>query len=308
MSSFQSDSLKPDVIPQSYIADTCEYLQKRWNPENSEPGTVVLPIMYHSIVPKDEPVTAYSAVGEMYFHTIMQTAESLGFEAITTQQLVDFLYHNARIPPRSMILIVDDRKRAAYFDIFIPYLKKHGWKVVNAWISHPDTPAYLWAENRQLADEGWVDFQAHGVIHNITLSEDALPEYVHQEIYGPLTAIPEHFGVPVPLAFIWPGGRFSAYAVQVAAEAGYKIGLTVYARGPLMYNWIPLGAEERAVENPLLVLPRAWSPNAANNLIEAAAIGDAAHAYAEQNRDSEMDWYNHYCVNYPSIPTSEAHP
>jgi hypothetical protein len=264
--------------------------------------------MYHSIVPQGDPVTAYSAISEGYFHTIMQTAEDLGFEAITTQQLVDFLYHNERIPPRSMILIVDDRKRAAYFDIFLPYLKKHSWKVVNAWISHPDTPTYLWAENRQLAEDGWVEFQAHGVIHNITLSEEALPEYVHQEIYDPLTAIPEHFGVPAPIAFIWPGGRFSAYAVRVAREAGYQIGLTAYARGPMMYNWIPQGVEERAAADPLLVLPRAWSTNAANNLYDAAALGEAAGAYAEENRYSEVDWYNHYCVDYPPIPTAEAQP
>lgn len=305
---FQNDQLKPDVLPQEYVTDTCDYLQARWNPANSQPGTVVLAIMYHSIVPQGDPVTAYSAIGEEYFHTILQTAESLGFEAITTQQLVDFLYHNTRIPPRSMILIVDDRKRAAYFNIFLPYLKKHQWKVVNAWISQPDTPQYLWNENRSLAEEGWVDFQAHGVIHNITLSEDALPDYVHQEIYGPLTAIPEHFGTPAPIAFIWPGGRFSAYAVYVAREAGYKIGLTAFARGALMYNWIPLGAEERAVEDPLMVLPRAWSTNAANNLYEAAAMGDAAYAFAQKNRDLEMDWYNHYCTSYPAIPTVEAQP
>ena len=128
--------------------------------------------MYHSIVPEGETVTAYSAISEGYFHTILQTAEELGFEAITTQQLVDFLYHNARIPPRSMILIVDDRKRAAYFDIFIPYLKKHAWKVVNAWISLPETPAYLWAENSQLAKDGWVEFQAHGVVHGIAVPFD----------------------------------------------------------------------------------------------------------------------------------------
>ncbi len=305
---FQSDALNADVLPQSYLKDTCAYLQERWDPENSVPGTVVLPIMYHSIVPDGEPVTTASAIGEAYFHTILYTAELLGFEAITTQQLVDFLYYNKPIPPRSMVLIVDDRKRGAYFDIFIPYLKKHSWKVVNAWISQPDTPAYLWEENRKLAEAGWVDFQAHGVIHNITLSEDALPEYVHQEIYGPLTAIPEHFNVPAPIAFIWPGGRFSAYAVQVAHEAGYLIGLTAYSRGPLMFNWVPLGAEERAVNDPLYVLPRAWSTNAANDLYKAAEIGDAAQAFAAQNRDSEIDWYNHYCANYPPIATSEAQP
>jgi hypothetical protein len=41
--------LKKGVQPYTYIPNTCEYLKNRWDPNKSQPGTVVMPVMYHSI-------------------------------------------------------------------------------------------------------------------------------------------------------------------------------------------------------------------------------------------------------------------
>ena len=48
--SFTTDFLNVNDTPHTYIADTCQYLKSKWDPNNSSPGTVVMPIMFHSIV------------------------------------------------------------------------------------------------------------------------------------------------------------------------------------------------------------------------------------------------------------------
>ena len=46
---YQTSILKANDIPRTYVADTCQYLQNKWNPNNSAPGTVVMVIMSHRI-------------------------------------------------------------------------------------------------------------------------------------------------------------------------------------------------------------------------------------------------------------------
>lgn len=257
--------------------------------------------MFHSISDRKSTLATDTTITTEYFQSFMQHAHQLGFETITTAQLAGFLEKNSPIPPRSMILIVDDQKRAQYFKTFFePYQKKYGWTVTNAWISFPDTPASLWQENAALAASGLVDYQAHGVIHNIPMDSHASPSYVHNEIYGPLSAITEHFGKK-PIAFIWPLGIFTPQAVQVARQVGYQLGFTASPPGPLMFNWIPLGPSERAANDPLLVLPRYWSTDAFIDFDKAVKIGQAAQAFAEDNKAQELGLYGQYCAGYPGL-------
>jgi peptidoglycan/xylan/chitin deacetylase (PgdA/CDA1 family) len=194
-----------------------------------------------------------------------------------------------------MILIVDDRKRFDFFNtLFVPYLKKYNWTVTNAWISHPDTPAYLYKENEQLVPTGLVDFQAHGVIHNVPIEPGVTEAYIRSELYGSITAIQQHFG-KAPNTYVWARGLFTPQAVQMARQAGYRLGFTASARGPLLFNWIPLGEVERAANDPLMVLPRYWSTTASANLDSALQFSQAAKAFAQQNQAAEQNWFTTYC-------------
>jgi peptidoglycan/xylan/chitin deacetylase (PgdA/CDA1 family) len=300
---FQSSYLKQMDSAHPYIKDTCNYLKMRWDPNNSEPGTVVMPIMFHSIT--DGTVTQNDQISVEFFNQLMHDLKQQGFEAITTDQLVNFLETNAKIPPRSVILIVDDRKRSAYFEThFKPYYESNGWKVVNAWISAPDTPDYLWKENETVEAAGYVDHQAHGVIHNIPMGEDSKEDFIRNEIFGAIDAIQKHFNKK-PIAFIWPGGGFSKLPIQIAREAGYKIGFTINPRGPLMFNWIPLSDKsdpgrpsfmpEGGMDDPLMVLPRYWDTDAPYRIDEVRQIGKAATADAAANRAVELEYYDIVC-------------
>ncbi len=300
---FQTGELNPLDPPHTYITDACQYLKDKWTSTNSPPGTVLMPIMFHSITKEGE--TNANQVSLKDFAILMRDLKSQEFEAITIQQAADFLNHNARIPPRSVLLIVDDRHYAQYFnEFFRQYHEEWGWPVVNAFISHPDTLQVVWDENAALEQEGWVDHQAHGVIHNIPINPGSSDEYILGELQGSIAEIQKRFG-KTPIAFIWPGGGFTPRAAELASRAGYQLGFTVNPRGPVMYNWIPLGDNsdpnrpyfmpEGQVQNSLMVLPRYWDTDADRHIDAVRRIGQESTKYAEMAKATEMDYYSIVC-------------
>ncbi len=96
---FQTTLLNPLDTPHTYLPDTCQYLHDRWSPTNSEPGTIVLTIMFHSITNKT--VSSPDQISEYNFRLLMNALHEKGFQAITTTQLLDFMETNAKIPPRA---------------------------------------------------------------------------------------------------------------------------------------------------------------------------------------------------------------
>ena len=308
---FQTEALNPLDTPHTYLDDTCQYLHDKWLPGNAEPGTVVMTIMFHSIVRGE--ATSANQISYDRFKRLMNDLHDQGFEAITTQQLADFMLHNAYIPPRSVLLVVDDRHYRQYFDnFFYPYWEAWGWPVVNSWISHPDTLPQVWQENEALEAEGWVDHQAHGVIHNIPMSDASTDAYLYGELQGAIDAFEVHFNKR-PIAIIWPGGGFGIRPVAVADELGYQLGFTVNPRGPLLFNWVPQAdakdpmrpsyIPEGPAGMPLLTLPRYWDTDASQHIDTVRQIGNAARAYAEANRETELLYYDILCApTYGALP------
>ena len=314
---FLTKLLNPKDVPQAYISDTCQYLRDKWDPNHAEPGTVVMPIMFHNIT--DGDINHAFQIKAEAVTQLLRDLKNQGFEAITMQQLADFLQHNAKIPPRSVLLIVDDIKTETYYrDHFVPILREYGWSMTNAWISLPEANKLYRDGNIKLQQEGWVDHQAHGVIHNINISEYPPNTFIQTDLYGTVTAeqfiqnelggsmkaITETFG-KAPIAYIWPGGSFSKRAVEVARELGYRLGFTINPRGPLMYNWIPQAEKtdpdrpsfisEGYIKDPLMLLPRFWDVDARSHLDTVRQVGKEAAAQAEKERLNEMTYYEIVC-------------
>jgi peptidoglycan/xylan/chitin deacetylase (PgdA/CDA1 family) len=298
-----SPLLNPLDTPHTYIQDTCQVLKAKWDPNNAAPGTVLMPIMFHSIT-KGE-VKSADQISLTEFHKLMNDLHEMGFQAVTMQQAADFLTKNAKIPQRSVLLIVDDRKYRAYFDLtFKDFYDQWGWKVVNAWISHPDTLQQVWDENAALESEGWVDHQAHGVIHNINMNDNSSDEFLKGELQGSIDAMQLHFNKK-PIAIVWPGGDFGLRPVQAARQFGYQLGFTINPRGPLLFNWIPLSdaadparpsyIPDGPIGDPLMTLPRYWDTDARAHIDTVRNIGDQAAAFAEQNKVIELEYYDILC-------------
>jgi hypothetical protein len=303
---FQASSLPSYVTPHSYITDSCTYLKAKWDPNNSTPGTVVLVIMFHGIEKATNTVTDPKNISSRDFKKLMGDLHDMGFTAINTQQLSDFLYSNAKIPERSVLLVVDDRKYAENFNTwFRPYWNEWGWPVVNSWISAFGGADNVLAENVALEKEGWVDHQAHGVEHNTPMSDNSPEEYLLGELQGSMDVFQQYYG-KTPIAIIWPGGGFGLRPVQVARQVGFKLGFTVNPRGPLMFNWIPQADSddpgnpydiaEGPIGDPLMTLPRYWDTDAGSKLDEIRIMGKDAAAYAEQVKAVELEYYDIVCA------------
>ena len=142
---FVFELLNPRDVPHTYEADVCKFLKNRWDSGKAIPGTVVMIIMYHSIVSGDETAVRYdNQVSSEKHNQMMENLKAQGFEAIDMSQFVNFMLNNDYIPERSALIISDDRHHEGYWrDHFKPYFEKYGWRVVNAWISAPDTTAEL---------------------------------------------------------------------------------------------------------------------------------------------------------------------
>jgi len=309
---YQSDSLTPYGTPHTYIQDPCRYLQDKWSSQNSAPGTVVMVIMFHAITRGN--TAAPDQISESKFRALMKELHDQGFTAINMTQMDNFMEHNSKIPGRSVLLVVDDRHQAQYFDDFFrQYWTDYGWPVVNAWISHYDDAGQAALPgNIALENEGWVDHQAHGYIHNIPIGPDSSLEYIVGEQQVPIDYFQANFNKQ-PIAFIWPGGGFTPYAVQLARQLGYRLGFTINPRGPVMYNWVPLADEvdkqrpewipEGPAGDPLMVLPRYWDTDAINHIGSVIQIGMEAGAYAEINKAFELEYYESTCkMQYGPIP------
>jgi hypothetical protein len=224
----------------------------------------------------------------------VEYAHYLGFETITTRQLLDFLTDNAPIPVRSMMIIIDDRRPGTIREWIMPVLEQYNWTVTPAYIANPNDLQWAWDMMDELNMTGKLDVQSHGYSGQLYIIPETSPDQIQDEIWKSTPVLEQHFGKR-PIAFIWPGGNFTPLSVQIAREGGYELGFTAYSRGPLMFNWVPLGEEEQAVNDPLMVLPRFWSSAANVNLNEAVKISDQAVAFAEQNFAEEAAWYQTYC-------------
>ncbi|HSL47392.1 MAG TPA: polysaccharide deacetylase family protein [Anaerolineales bacterium] len=308
---FVASQLNPFDTPHTYIEDTCQYLYDKWSSNNAAPGTVVIVIMFHGIT--QEKAERVHDISKQDFKQLMDDMKEQGFEAINATQLADFLDHNTKIPPRSVVLVVDDRHRAESFnEHFRPYYQNWGWQVVNGWISAFGAEDAFLQENLVLANEGWVDYQSHGFIHNENMTDSSTDDFLRQELEGSKENLQTFFN-KTPVAIIWPGGNFGIRPVQAARQYGYRVGFTINPRGPIMYNWVPLADQqdparpiylpEGHVNDPRMVLPRYWPNQVQANLDAVRNIGKDAAAYAEQNKATELEYYDIMCA-----PTMGAIP
>jgi hypothetical protein len=310
-STFVASQLNPLDVPHTYIQDTCQYLQDKWNSNNAAPGTVVMVVMFHGIIKGQVEKDNQISVSD--FKQVMSDMHDMGFQAINTQQLADFLYTNAKIPERSVLLVVDDRHTAQNFnDHFRTYWEQWGWPVINGWISAFGGDDQFLQENVALSNEGWVDYQSHGYIHNLNMSDSSTDEFLTGELQGSITNFQKYFN-KTPIAIIWPGGGFGRRPVEFARKFGYKLGFTINPRGPVMFNWIPQAdtndparpayLPEGPAGDPLLTLPRYWDTDVRAHLDEVRTISKDAAAYAGQNKATELEYYDIMCEpTFGAIP------
>ncbi len=309
---FQTELINPLDIPHTYIEPTCRSLRYKWSPFNSEPGTVVMIILFKNI--NRGTAELPDSITVVDFLILMNELEEQGFEAINTERLQAFLERNAPIPPRSVLLVQDGNQSADYFDKnFGEYFARLGWPVVNGWVSDPNVDETLRLENFNMEYENFVDHQARGVTPDTILSDDSAKTIIARELQGSLTGFADQFG-KTPNLIVWPNGGFGIRPIEAARQLRFRLGITQNPRGPVMFNWVPLAddpdperptlAPEGRIVDPLMTLP-AYSANEALLAIDTVRnIGKQAAEYAEASREAEIEYYNIVCADeFGPMPT-----
>ncbi|WKZ35985.1 MAG: hypothetical protein QY332_20440 [Anaerolineales bacterium] len=309
---FQTPLLNPLDVPRTYAQDTCRYLRNKWNPLNAGPGTVVMVMIINKI--NKGTGESPDGVNIIDLIKIMDHLKAQGFETVATKQLIAFMERNIKIPARSVVIIQNGNYDTEYFEkYFGGYYENWGWTIINGWVSEPNTPEELWLENIALERQGWVDHQAQGVLPDTKLSDDSAKAVIARELEGPLNTFLERYQKK-PQIIIWPNGGFGLRPIEAARLLGYRLGFTANARGPVMYNWVPLADEfdpqrpshapEGRINDPLMTLP-SYTPNQVLNAIDVVrATGKEAAAYAEANKEVEHEYYRIVCeADYGRMPT-----
>ena len=275
-----------------YIQSEYTYISSLMKKGNSSPGTIVLPIMFHSI--SDSCIRDSwedTCITDIEFYELMDKLIENDFEAISSEEFIDFTYNNSLIPERSALLIVDDRRNGIYFDKFFrPFYEQYGWTVINAYIASTNLRTSVIEENVLLEKEGWVDHQAHGSFHNIFFADwrsdvivnnmSAL-KYIDNEISYPIKFFDEYFNKK-PVLFMYPGGSYTKYSAKLIGDYGYKAAFTTSARGVIMFNAIPL-SDEHTLNMPLFVLPRYWAHNVSNKIEGIIETQNEAKKFFNEN-------------------------
>ena len=300
--SYQSPLLNPLDTVHAYVKDSCQYLRDKWSRDKAAPGTVVMVVMLRSI--NQGKTEGQGAISDKALARMLAELHGQHFEAINMVQLDNFLESNAKIPVRSVALIQDGRRYAENFNKhFRSYWDQWGWPVINAWDMQGNTTEALWQEQGALETEGWVDHQVYGPTINPGGSPLAAG-FVTDQLQAPMAAFREHFR-KAPIAVIWPSG-FDARSAQTARALGYRLGFTINPRGPLMFNWVPLAdsadkfrpsyVPEGPLEDPLMTLPRYWPDQVIPNIDAVRVMGEEAASLAQQNKATEMAYYDSVCA------------
>lgn len=126
-------------------------------------------LLYHSIV--EEP-GSYLEVSPETFDAQMRFLAENGYHAVTTQELINYVYHGGELPDKPVLISFDDGYQNNY-DYAWPILREHGLKAtiyaIGVSVGHDRykdtqfemTPHFGFEEARRMVESGVIDVQSH---------------------------------------------------------------------------------------------------------------------------------------------------
>lgn len=126
-------------------------------------------LLYHSIV--EEP-GSYLEVSPETFDAQMRFLAENGYHAVTTQELINYVYHGGTLPDKPVLISFDDGYQNNY-DYAWPILREHGLKAtiyaIGVSVGHDRykdtqfemTPHFGFEEARRMVESGVIDVQSH---------------------------------------------------------------------------------------------------------------------------------------------------
>lgn len=182
----------------------------------------VLPIiMYHSVSSSVPPGNRI-IVSAKTFERQIAFLKKHNYKVIPLEAISDFIAKNKKIPPRTIVLTLDDGYKDNYTYAF-PILKKYNFPatifIILSEVGRPDRLS--WEEIKEMQGSGLITFGSHTISHAFLDSVKADQELI-KEISESKKILEERLDKKVS-SFCYPMGRFSDKARQAVISAGYKI-------------------------------------------------------------------------------------
>jgi peptidoglycan/xylan/chitin deacetylase (PgdA/CDA1 family) len=215
-------------------------------------ATLATILCYHEVDPPQDAHSTVprlsangSAASEMLRYTVtpenfaaqLDYLQQNGYQVIPLAQLLDAVEGRGVLPPRPVIITVDDGWLCAYTHI-APELRSRGMPFtlfVYPKIVGNGAHAVTWKQVEELAREG-VDVESHALTHPFLTKLDA--PSLARELTESCAAIARHTGKPVRF-LSYPYGDYNPAVMDAASRAGYDGAVTTW-RGPITTETGPL--------------------------------------------------------------------
>ena len=203
-------------------------------------GYQTVPILcYHRFGVKTSKLNVTPAAFEQQMEWLARN----GYTVVTFARLARFLEGKEALPPKSVVITIDDGYRSSY-EIAYPILKKFGFPATvflyTDFVGASD--AMTWAQMKEMTASGLVTIQPHSKSHaNLTQrlpneSEARYRERVRREVTTPVAALKDRLSEP-SYTFAYPYGDVNEYVVDLLSKDNVSQGVTVTAGGNPFYAY-----------------------------------------------------------------------
>lgn len=236
------------VLGTSFIFVLSKATEVFSNTEDKD-GIPVPIVMYHSIMKKSPELGKY-VITAAEFENDIRYLKDRGYSAITMTELINYVYNNAVIPQKPVIITFDDGNLNNYL-YGKPILEKYGMKGVLSVIgkyseafsqtpSPTGDPAYAhvsWDQIKEINASGYFEIQNHTYnLHSITKkrngakrnkgeSLEAYRTVLTEDVVKLQNKLAEVTGI-TPNTFTYPYGSISKESKDILKGLGFKATLS----------------------------------------------------------------------------------
>jgi len=177
------------------------------------------------------------SISQEMFEQQMRFLRDGGYRVISMDQLFDFLEFKRAIPPKSVVITIDDGWLSAH-EIAFPILKKYGYSAtlfVYTDIISNSSKTLSWNLLQEMTTEG-IDVQCHTKSHrNLTLpgKKESFKDYfvnLEMELSGCKDTIKKRLNLDVKY-LAYPYGVTNSLVIEMAKKLGYRGALTINPGG-----------------------------------------------------------------------------
>lgn len=195
-------------------------------------GYQLVPILcYHQFREGDENDVPMQVSANAFEAQMAYLAQN-GFQVIPLSHLAGFLNGERMLPPKSVVITIDDGYSSVYQSAF-PILKKYGFPATLFLYTDfvGGGAALSWSRVRELQDSGLIEVQSHSRSHAslVRKSGESTADYqrrINNEIQFPEKQIRRRLNKEVQ-HYAYPFGDTSEWVINTLLKNDYKLAVTV---------------------------------------------------------------------------------